>query len=300
MKTEFLSGFIAIVGSPNVGKSTLMNAMIRQKISIVSSKAQTTRNQIRGILTTDSYQMIFIDTPGIHTPKNRLGEYMVKIAYSALDEVECVMFVLDPLNGFREKDEAIIKKLRHAKAPVIAVINKIDEANELQIKAMKERLESETWLDGIYEVSAQMGTGLTNLEERLTTYLVEGPQYFPEDMVTDQPERLICAEMIREAALNHLHEEIPHGVGVEIDKIEERPDSDLTDMWATIYCEKSTHKGIIIGKNGEMLKKIGADSRKQIEWLLGRRINLQLWVKVREDWRNKLGDLKSLGYREER
>ena len=300
MKEQFLSGFVAIIGSPNVGKSTLMNALTGQKISIVSKRAQTTRNQIRGVLSRENYQIVFIDTPGIHTPKNRLGDYMVKMAYGALDEVECILYLLDPVNGLREKDEAILERLRHVKAPVLALINKIDIARPEQIEGVKARLEQESWLKGIYEISAAGGQGLSELESVLQGYLEEGPQYFPEDMVTDQPERVICAEIIREAALELLREEVPHGIGVEVEKMQDREDAPLTDVWATIYCERPGHKGIIIGKHGETLKQIGIQSRKEMEWMLGRRVNLQLWVKVRENWRNKAFDLKMLGYQEEK
>lgn len=296
MNQDFLSGFIAIIGSPNVGKSTLLNALVGQKVAIVSDKAQTTRNQIRGILTRDQYQMVFIDTPGIQKPKNRLGDYMEKVAFAAFNEVEAVLFVLDPTNGFREKDKQVAQQLKKAKAPVIAVINKIDIAVEPQMAAMREQLENETWLAGICEVSAQTGFGVTDLEERLCQYLEKGPQYFPEDMVTDQAERVICAEMIRESALQLLHDEVPHGIGVEIDKMSVREDRDITDIWATIYCDRESHKRIIIGKKGAMLKEIGLSARKQIEWLLGQQVNLQLWIKVHEGWRDKMGDLRMFGY----
>lgn len=300
MKTNFLSGFIAIVGSPNVGKSTLLNAMVGQKVAIVSDKAQTTRNQIRGILTRPDYQMVFIDTPGIHQPKNKLGDYMVRVAYAALNEVECILFMLDPTNGFREKDESILKQLNHAKSPVIALINKADIATEHQLQALHERLDAENeTFDAILEISAKTQNGLPELEEHLRRYLAEGPQYFPEDMITDQPERVICGEMIREAALQLLREEIPHGIGVDIDKMSAREDREMMDIWAAIYCEKESHKRIIIGKGGAMLKQIGSTSRREIEWLLGQRVNLQLWIKVRSGWRDKAGDLRMLGYKEE-
>ena len=289
------------MGSPNVGKSTLLNAMIRQKVAIVSDKAQTTRNQIRGILTRPDYQMVFIDTPGIHQPKNKLGDYMVRVAYAALNEIECILFMLDPINGFREKDENILKQLKNAKAPVIALMNKADIATAYQMQVMHERLEQEkSTFDAILEISAATGQGLQELEKQLCCYLVPGPQYFPDDMITDQPERIICAEMIREAALQLLREEIPHGIGVDIDKMNDRENQSVMDIWATIYCEKESHKRIIIGKNGSMLKQIGSLSRKEMEWLLGRHVNLQLWIKVRPGWRDKMSDLRMLGYKEEK
>ena len=297
MKTDFLSGFVSIVGSPNVGKSTLMNTLVGQKVAIVSQRAQTTRNTIRGVMTRENFQIVFIDTPGIHEPKNRLGEFMVKSAYGALDEIECALFVVDPQMGIRERDDAILSRLKTIKAPVIAVINKADITPQDKLSAVRDRLERETWLLDIVQISALTGEGLQTLEEKLMTTLVPGPQYFPEDMVTDQPERVICAEMVREAALELLNEEVPHGIGVDIDKMHIRED-DITDVWATIYCEREGHKGIIIGKKGAMLKKIGSMSRVQMEWMLGCKVNLQLWVKVRENWRNKPNDLRMLGYKE--
>ncbi len=289
------SGFISIVGSTNAGKSTLMNALIGQKVAIVSRKAQTTRNRIRGVLTEADYQIVFIDTPGIHTPHNRLGEFMVNTAYAAARDVECVLFVADPIAGLRERDEAILARIRKG-SPVIAAINKIDIASDEQLKACEERLAQEDWIDQTLRISAARGDGLDALKEALQRYLVEGPQYFPDDMVTDQPERVICAEMIREATLECLDEEVPHGIGVDIDKIEQRETGTMTDIWATIYCERESHKGIVIGKQGAMLKRIGSKARPPIEWMMDTRVNLQLWVKVRENWRDKTSDLRMFGY----
>ncbi len=297
MKDEaYRSGFISIIGSPNVGKSTLMNRIVGQKVSIVSDRAQTTRNRIMGVLTRPEWQIVFLDTPGVTTPKNRLGEYMLKVAYESLNEVETVLFMLDAHQGIREKDEAIIEKLRTAKAPVVAAINKIDGTTLDQIETIRERLEKESFIRSIVKVSALEGTGTDRLIETLSGYLPEGPQYFPEDMVTDQPERIVCCEMIREKALRLLKEEVPHGVGVDIEKMELRKEDDLYDIWATIYCERESHKPIIIGRKGAMLKKIGTMAREDIEWLLGTRVNLQLWVKVKDDWRNSPSTLKILGY----
>lgn len=300
MSEQFKSGFIAILGSPNVGKSTLMNSLIGQKVSIVSGRAQTTRTQIKGVLTRQNYQMIFIDTPGIQTPNNKLGEFMLKTAYSALAEVEAVLFVVDPVNGLRERDESILNRIKTVKAPVVAVVNKTDIASEGAIAAVMDRLAQEDWLTKVVQISAHTGQGVFELEPLLKTFMTDGPQYFPDDMVTDQPERLICAEMIREAALDLLNEEVPHGIGVEIDKMQERAEGELMDVWATIYCERPGHKGIIIGKNGAMLKQIGIKSRKEMQWLLGEKVNLQLWIKVRENWRNKAMDLRMLGYEKEK
>ena len=296
MDTGFYSGFVSIIGSPNAGKSTLMNRIVGQKVSIVSPKAQTTRNRIMGVATRKDYQIVFLDTPGVAMPKNKLGEYMLKVAYESLNEVECALFITDAANGIRERDEAIIAKLREAKSPVIAAINKCDIADKEAIARARTRLEKESFFRSIIEISAESGQGVNELEKAIAAYLVPGPMYFPEDMVTDMPERIVCAEIIREKALNLLKEEVPHGIGVGIDKMTLRPDSGLYDMWATIYCEREGHKGIIIGKKGSMLKQIGSEARKDMEWLLGTRVNLQLWVKVRDDWRNSPSALKELGY----
>lgn len=292
---KYLSGFVTIIGSPNVGKSTLMNRFVGQKVSIVSQRAQTTRNRIMGVVSRKGYQMVFLDTPGVTLPKNKLGEYMVKVAYDSLNEVEAILFMADAVNGIREKDEAIIEKLRTARAPVIAAINKADAATLDNIETARERLEKESFIKEIIKISAAEGRGMDKLEAGLKACLVEGPQYFPEDMVTDQPERVICGEIIREKALTLLKEEVPHGIGVGVDKMVLRDDG-MYDVWATIYCEREGHKGIIIGRQGSMLKRIGSEARKDMEWLLGARVNLQLWVKVKNDWRNSTSVMKELGY----
>lgn len=292
---KYLSGFVTIIGSPNVGKSTLMNRFVGQKVSIVSQRAQTTRNRIMGVVSRKGYQMVFLDTPGVTLPKNKLGEYMVKVAYDSLNEVEAILFMVDAVNGIREKDEAIIEKLRTARAPVIAAINKADAATLDNIETARERLEKEGFIKEIIKISAADGRGMDKLETALKACLVEGPQYFPEDMVTDQPERVICGEIIREKALMLLKEEVPHGIGVGVDKMVLRDDG-MYDVWATIYCEREGHKGIIIGRQGSMLKRIGSEARRDMEWLLGTRVNLQLWVKVKNDWRNSTSVMKELGY----
>lgn len=293
---KYRSGFVSIIGSPNVGKSTLMNRIVGQKVSIVSDRAQTTRNRIMGVLTKPSWQIVFLDTPGVTTPKNRLGEYMLKVAYESLNEVEAALFMVDAHQGIREKDEAIIEKLRGAKAPVIVAINKIDGTTLDQIETIRERLEKESFVKQIVKTSALDGTGVDKLVDILAEILPEGPQYFPEDMVTDQPERVVCCELIREKTLKLLKEEVPHGIGVDIEKMNLRKEENLYDVWATIYCERESHKPIIIGRQGAMLKKIGSLARQEMEWLLGTRVNLQLWVKVKEDWRNSPSTLKTLGY----
>lgn len=292
----YRSGFVSIVGCPNAGKSTLLNRMIGQKIAIVSDRAQTTRSKVTGVLSRKTYQIIFLDTPGMTTPKNRLGEYMQKVATDALSEVEAVLFVVDALQGVRERDERIMDKLSRAKAPVFALINKCDAASAASVEQAKEALLARGIFREILTASAKTGAGLERLEEQLLACLPEGPQYFPDDMVTDQPERVICGEMVREKALELLREEVPHGIGVGVDKMELREGGGLMDIWATIYCERESHKGIIIGRSGSMLKRIGAASRRDMEWLLGCRVNLQLWVKIKEDWRNKPAVLHELGY----
>ena len=296
MSGAFLSGFVSIIGSPNVGKSTLMNRFVGQKVSIVSSKAQTTRNRVMGVLTKPQYQIVFLDTPGVTTPKNRLGEYMLKVAYDALNEVDAVLFLADAVKGIREKDQALLEKLSQAKAPVIGVINKVDIAKRETVAAMRKQLEALPYITEVMEISAETGDNVAALEARLVGSLVEGPKYFPDDMVTDLPERVICAEMIREKALILLREEVPHGIGVGIDKMVMREDKAICDVWATIYCEREGHKRIIIGKGGSMLKKIGGEARHDMEWMLGAQVNLQLWVKVKDDWRNSLATMRELGY----
>jgi len=241
-------------------------------------------------------QMVFLDTPGVSAPRNRLGAYMVNVAYEALDEVECILFVADALSGIRARDEALLEKLKEAKAPVVAAINKADAASPEALAAAAAKLQAFDFIRAIAAISAKTGENTGALVETLASYLEEGPQYFPEDMVTDQPERVIIAEIVREKALELLNEEVPHGIGVGVDKIAARPEGDLTDVYATIYCERESHKGIIIGKKGAMLKAIGSAARRDIEWLLGSRVNLQLWVKVKDDWRNRESFLKELGY----
>lgn len=293
----YKSGFITIIGSPNVGKSTLMNLMVGQKISIVSERAQTTRNKIMGVVSRKDYQIIFIDTPGVTAPKNRLGEYMLKVAYDAINEVEAVLLMFDASKGIKEKDELLMEHLRDRikNTPVIAAINKTDVVSLGDIDEMTERLEKETWIKHIIPICAASGRNVDKLEKIIHGYLVDGPQYFPDDMVTDQPMWAICSEMIRENTLKLLREEIPHGIGVGIDKIALREDG-IHDVFATLYCERESHKGIIIGRSGSMLKRIGSEARHDIEWLFGTKVNLQLWVKVRPDWRNSAAALREFGF----
>ena len=298
MTTGYKSGFFSIVGCPNVGKSTLINQLIGQKIAIVTDRAQTTRNRITGILTRKDYQMIFLDTPGMTKPRNKLGTFMQKTAEEASKDTEAILFVVDALQGVRERDRDVMQIIKTMRAPVIVLINKCDAASAAQMQEAREAI-NEAGFDTVLAISAKSGENLDKLEETLKGYLVEGPQYYPEDMVTDQPERVICAEMIREKTLELLREEIPHGIGVGIDKMQMRPDGKLMDVWATMYCERESHKGIIIGRGGKMLKRIGSEARKDIEWLLDVQVNLQLWIKVKEDWRNRQQMLNELGYRDD-
>ena len=290
---KFRSGFIPIVGRPNVGKSSIMNAMIGEKVAIVSSRPQTTRNRIMGVITQPDCQFVFLDTPGIHDPRTRLGEYMMHSVRDAMEGMDCVLMVVD-VASVREKDLEIAASLRDKKVPRILAINKIDLVKPEEILKVTARF-ADQGFEEIIPVSAVSGGGLTELSACLKAHLPEGPRYFPEDMMTDQPERLICAEIIREKALRHLREEIPHGIGVEMMGITEVSEG-LTEMHATLYCEKDSHKRIIIGKQGSMLKVIGSEAREDIEKLMGVHVNLKLWVKIRPDWRNNLSDLRTLGY----
>ncbi len=296
--TGYKSGFFSIVGCPNVGKSTLINRLVGQKIAIVTDRAQTTRNRITGVLTRKDYQMIFLDTPGMTKPRNKLGEFMQKTAEDASKDTEAILLVVDALQGVRERDAEVMRIVKAQRAPAIVLINKCDAASALKMQEARDAIR-EAGFDTVLAISAQTGENVDKLEELLKNYLTEGPQYYPEDMVTDQPERVICAEMIREKTLELLREEIPHGIGVGIDKMQMRPDGKLMDVWATIYCERESHKGIIIGRGGKMLKRIGSEARKDIEWLLDVQVNLQLWIKVKEDWRNRQQMLNELGYRDD-
>lgn len=296
MTNKFYSGFVSLVGRPNVGKSTLMNRLIGEKIAIISNKPQTTRNRVQSILTKEDFQIVFIDTPGIHKPKHKLGEYMVKSAETTLNEVDAVLFLIEPADRVLEADKLIIDKLNKVKSPVILVINKMDMADRERIYKVIDNYSKLYNFAEIIPISAFEGTNTDELLETLKKYLPEGPMYFPADMITDQPERQIASEIIREKALRLLQEEIPHGIAVEITEMKKRDEGNVVDVKATIYCEKDSHKGIIIGKQGVMLKKIGTNARHDIEKLLGSPIYLELWVKVKKDWRDSDFLLKNFGY----
>ncbi len=290
---EFRSGFIPIVGKPNVGKSSVMNAIIGEKVAIVSSRPQTTRNRIMGVVTQEDCQFVFLDTPGIHEPKTRLGQDMMQSVRDAQDGMDCILVVID-VSHITPKDQEIAGEMADKKVPRILALNKTDLVSPEKVLEATASFASLGY-DEIIPVSAKTGDGLDDLAASLKRHLPAGPKYFPEDMMTDQPERLLCAEIIREKALRNLRDEVPHGIGVEMMAIQKISDT-LTQIHATIYCEREAHKGIIIGKNGSMLKTIGTQAREDMEKLLGVHIDLKLWVKIRPDWRNRASDLKNLGY----
>ena len=297
MKENFKSGFVTLIGRPNVGKSTLMNHLIGQKIAITSNKPQTTRNRIQTVLTTEEGQIVFVDTPGIHKAKNKLGEYMVNIAERSLNEVDVVLWLVEPSNFIGAGEKHIIEQLKKVKTPVILVINKIDMVKREEILAFIDTYRKEYDFAEIVPVSARTGDNTDELVKVILNYLPYGPQFYDEDTVTDQPERQIVAELIREKALHCLNEEIPHGIAVAIDQM--KMNKKVCHIDATIICERDSHKGIIIGKQGSMLKKIGTNARYEREKMLDAKVNLKLWVKVKKDWRDSDFLIKNFGYREE-
>ncbi len=296
MNQAFKSGFVSIIGRPNVGKSTLMNQLIGEKIAIMSNKPQTTRNRIQTVLTTETFQAVFIDTPGIHTPKNKLGEFMVKSAITTLNEVDVIFYLVeaDPFIG--KLDEEIIERLRHIDTPVFLCINKIDSVSKETVLETIEAYRKAYDFKEIIPISAYEGLNLQAILKTMPIYLPEGPQFFPSDMLTDQPERQIVAEIIREKALHLLDKEIPHGIAVEIEMMKKREESHIVDIEATIVCERDSHKRIIIGKQGQMIKSIGTKARYDIERLLGSKIYLTLWVKIKKNWRDSDFLIKNYGY----
>ena len=292
----FKSGFVSIVGRPNVGKSTLMNNIVGEKIAIMSDKPQTTRNTIQAVYTDENCQMVFLDTPGIHKPKNKLGEFMVKSATDAFKNVDVVLYVVDESKKIGPGDRKIIEDLKGIKAPIVLVLNKIDQLDESDLFELMKMYHREGVFKDIVPISALRGKNVKELIKVIQKYLQEGPKYFPDYMITDQPERVLVSELIREKVLHYVHDEIPHGVAVEIEKIKSRNDKQIVDISAVIYCERDSHKGIIIGKNGRKLKGIGKSAREDIELLLGSKANLQLWVKVKENWRNLQNYVSNFGY----
>lgn len=297
VKKMYKSGFITVIGRPNVGKSTLLNQVIGEKISIISDKPQTTRNKIQMVYSDEDSQIIFIDTPGIQTPRNKLGEYMLKVSKSTLEEVDVVTFMVDDSMEIGPMDSLIIEDLKKISTPIVLLINKTDKLSEEEIlKLIQKYKEMDMFLE-IIPISALNNDNVDRYIKVLKDKLPEGPQYFPDDMITDQPERFIIAEIIREKALLNLDEEVPHGIYVEIDGIKERENKDIIDVFANIYCEKESHKGIVIGKKGAKLKEIGQNARIDIETLLGSKVNLQLWVKVEKNWRERENKVKYFGYK---
>lgn len=295
-KQSFRSGFVAILGRPNVGKSSIMNRFVGEKVAIVSNHPQTTRSRLLGVATHADWQIVFVDTPGLHKPRTKLGQYMVKAANDAREGVDAVLCVVDG-QFIGAGDRAILEDVAKMGCPKFLAVNKIDLCEPEKLMPQLQKL-NDLGFDQIVCVSARRGDRMDELLSMLVSAMPEGPKYFPDDMMTDQPERVLCAEIIREKALWNLRDEVPHGVGVEMLSIKEvRPG--LTEIHANIYCERTSHKSIIIGKQGAMLGKIGSEARRDIEKLLNTHVSLKLWVKVREDWRNRAGDLRALGYEDE-
>ena len=296
MSKQFKSGFVAIVGRPNVGKSTFMNYVLGQKIAIMSDKAQTTRNKIQGVYTNKDCQIVFLDTPGIHKPKHELGNFMVESAYSALKEVDAVLFMVDAAEKRGPGDDFIIEKLKKIKTPVFLVLNKIDLISPDELLDRVESYQETIPFAGIIPISVLQGNNVQELMTTLTNHLPEGPQYYPSDQITDHPEYFVVSELIREKILHLTKEEIPHSVAVTVDKMQ-KDEFDKVHVYANIIVERPTQKGIIIGKGGKLLKEIGVRARKDIEQLLGNKVYLELWVKVEKDWRKKKSHLQDFGYR---
>ncbi|MCD8362662.1 MAG: GTPase Era [Lachnospiraceae bacterium] len=296
MEGQKKTGFAALIGRPNVGKSTLMNRLIGQKIAITSHKPQTTRNRIQTVYTCEQGQIVFLDTPGIHQAKNKLGEYMVGVAERALKESDVVLWLVEPNSHIGAGEQRIAERLAKGKVPVVLVINKVDQIKKDEVLGFIDVWRKVLDFADIVPVSALKGTNTDTLIEVIFQYLPYGPMFYDEDTVTDQPLRQIAAELVREKALQLLSEEIPHGIAVQIDKMQPRPDGRIWDVEATIVCEKASHKGIIIGKGGAMLKKIGSAARFEIERQLGAKVNLKLWVKVKKDWRDSDFLMKNFGY----
>lgn len=292
----FKSGFVTVIGRPNVGKSTLLNYIMGEKLSIVSSKPQTTRNNIQTILTKENFQMVFVDTPGIHKPRHKLGEYMVKMAKDTFKEVDEVLFLTTPEIEIGKGDQFILEELRNLDIPVFLIVNKIDENSDDRIAQTIKNYSEYFNFTEVIPISAAKGKNVDTLLKIMEDYLKEGPKYYPDDMITDQQERFIVAETIREKALRLLSQEVPHGIAIEI-ILMKKDEKDIYNIEATILCEKDSHKGIIIGKGGEMLKKISTYARQDLEKILGTKVYLKLWVKVKKEWRDNSSMLKELGYK---
>lgn len=292
----FKSGFVSVIGRSNVGKSTLLNRILGEKLTIISDKPQTTRNKIQLIYTDENMQAIFLDTPGIQTPKNKLGDYMLKVSMSTLNEVDVITYIVDTTEEIGKLDSEIIEKLKLVNTKIILLINKIDKISSDKINELVEMYSKVGIFEEIIQISALNGDNVEGYLTSLKNNLPEGPMYYDKDSVTDQPIRQIVQELIREKALINLSDELPHGIAITIEKFKERQDKNLIDIDATIIVEKKSHKGMVIGKKGSMIKKIGTDARIDIEQLLDAKVNLKLWVKIDEEWRNKDSRLRYLGY----
>lgn len=297
MNNNFKSGYVTIIGRPNVGKSTLINTIMGEKLLITSNKPQTTRNTIQAILTKDDFQIVFMDTPGLHKPKHKLGEYMVKVAQSTISQVDVVLFVTTPDEDLNIADKHILDQIKNTKAVKLLVINKVDTVSKEKLIKTIETYTHYFNFDEVVPISALKSKNVDELIKVVVSKLPYGPKYFPDDMITDQPEKFVVAEIIREKILHNLKEEIPHGTAVEVVTMKNDNEKDIININATIYCEKDSHKSIIIGKNGQMLKRIGQSAREELEVFLGSHVYLDLWVKVRKDWRDSDAVLKSLGYK---
>ena len=292
------TAMIAIVGRPNVGKSTLTNALVGEKVAIVSSKPQTTRNRICGVVNRGDTQFVLLDTPGLHKARTRLGDYMVKVVRQSVADVDGVCLLVEPIAKIGAPEQALIDRIKEEQLPAVLVINKIDTVEKPQLLEVMAVYAAAHDFDAIIPLSAEKGDGLDILMEQLQSYAAEGPQLFPEGMTSDQPERQIVGEIVREKLLRNLDKEIPHGTAVEVNRFTER-DNGIIDLDVTIYCEKASHKGIIIGKNGEMLKKISSHARQDIERFMGTKVYMETWVKVKENWRDNVNFIRSVGYDEE-
>ena len=291
------TAMITICGRPNVGKSTLTNALVGEKIAIVSNKPQTTRNRISAIVNRGDTQFVIIDTPGFHKPRTRLGDYMVNIVKESVADVDAVMLLVEPIANIGRQEQELIARIKETGSPAVLVINKIDTVEKSQLLEVMALYSQAHDFDAIIPMSAKNGEGIDELVSQLESYAVEGPQLFPDDMICDQPEKQICAELVREKLLLCLDKEIPHGTAVEVTRFTER-DNGIIDLDVTIYCEKASHKGIIIGKQGTMLKKIGELARGDIEAFMGTKVYLQTWVKVKENWRDSMAQLRNFGFSE--
>ncbi len=298
MNSKFKSGFVSIIGRPNVGKSTLLNQLIGEKIAIMSNKPQTTRNQIKAIYNDEEAQIIFVDTPGMQDPRNKLGRYMLKSSEESMKGTDIILFVVDDSDFIGKADSKILEKIKFRKESKILVINKVDKLSNEKLMKIVTMYDDKKIFDEIIPVSALKGTNKNRVIEVIKKYLTYGPQFFPEDMITDQPERVLISEIIREKILHYTEEEIPHGTMVQIESIKKREDKELIDIGAVIYCERENHKSMIIGKGGRKIKGIGSSARKELEEKLGMKVNLEIWVKVKANWRDNENYIRNFGFNE--